>query len=112
VFNFSLGQREPCADIGIFVSNLEKTYGTTVLKDLREGIATDGSGETFEDVVTLWDTRIKGRPNLEKLIPELFETLNMPFECVFATSNPQGTAEIRRGCAKQGIACFGPVWDS
>ncbi|KAF9516669.1 hypothetical protein BS47DRAFT_1292070 [Hydnum rufescens UP504] len=91
-------------------SNIEKTYGTTALKDLRESYAVDEEKAAFEHAVTIWDTRQKGRPQLMKLIPELVERHNV--EVVFATSNPQGTAEIVRGCAKRGIPCFGPVWDS
>ena len=95
--------------IGTFPSNIERTYGTTALKDLRESFAA-GDEKGFENSVTLWDTRIMGRPKVMKLIPELVQRHKS--EVVFVTSNPQGTADIIRGCTKRGIVCFGPVWDS
>jgi len=98
-------------------SNIEKTYGTTALKDLRESYAAaaangdnEKASDSFDNAVTLWDTRKLGRPKMMKLIPELVERHKS--EVVFVTSNPQGTADIIRGCSKRGIVCFGPVWDS
>jgi hypothetical protein len=90
-------------------SNIEKTYGSTVLKDLKESFENQ-SELTFEQTVTLWDTRLKGRPNLTELIGGLVEWQKA--EVVFVTSNPKGTAEIIRTCRKRGISCFGPIWDS
>ena len=90
-------------------SNIERTYGPTVLKDLKESFQNQGDF-VFEQTVTLWDTRLKGRPNLAELIGGLVERHKA--EVVFVTSNPKGTAEILRTCRKGGISCFGPIWDS
>jgi len=43
---------------------------------------------------------------IEKRVKEIL----ISAEVVFETSNPQGTAEILRGCLKGGIPAHGPVW--
>ena len=90
-------------------SNIEQTYGSTVLEDLKASFR-DRNESEFERTVTLWDTRLKGRPNMAKLIGGLVEQQKP--EVIFVTSNRKGTAETIRACKKQGITCFGPIWDS
>lgn len=104
-------QPERCIPLLTFslLSNIEATYGTTVLPDLRESFATEPPG-TFEQRVTIWDTRKSGRPDMMALVENICRTNNC--EVVFVTSNPKGTAEVVRGCRQRGIPCLGPVWDS
>lgn len=90
-------------------SNIESTYGSTVLKDLKKSFD-EQDDSAFEGTITLWDTKLKGRPNMAELISELVE--RQKAEVVFATSNPKGTAENIRTCRKRGISCLGPIWDS
>lgn len=90
------------------LSNIESTYGSTVLKDLKKSF--DEENFALEGTVTLWDTRLKGRPNMAELIGRLVE--RQKAEIVFVTSNPKGTAETIRTCRERGISCLGPIWDS
>jgi hypothetical protein len=91
------------------LSNIESTYGSTVLKDLKKSFD-EQDDFAFEGTVTLWDTKLKGRPNMAELIGGLVE--RQKAEVVFVTSNPKGTAETIRTCRKRGISCLGPIWDS
>jgi hypothetical protein len=91
-------------------SRIEDTYRDTALADLKSVYAQRRPGERFEDEVTIWDTRERGRPNLMALVEE--KARAMDAEVVFVTSNPQGTSEILRGCRQRGIPAHGPVWDS
>ncbi|KAF8334669.1 uncharacterized protein EI90DRAFT_2892249, partial [Cantharellus anzutake] len=83
-------------------SNIMKTYGSTVLPDLCQAYENgDDDGCTFENSVTLWDTRKRGRPDMLELIETTVRAKNC--EVVFVTSNPKGTADIIRGCAERNI---------
>ena len=53
-------------------SNIESTYGSTVLKDLKKSFD-EQDDSAFEGTVTLWDTKLKGRPNMAELISGLVE---------------------------------------
>src|ERR1700691_5425408 len=90
-------------------SNIESTYGSTVLKDLKKSFD-EQDDFALEGTVTLWDTRLKGRPNMAELIGGLVK--RQKAEIVFVTSNPKGTAETIRTCRQRGILCLGPIWDS
>ncbi|KZV79312.1 hypothetical protein EXIGLDRAFT_688846 [Exidia glandulosa HHB12029] len=91
--------------------NIETTYLDTVLPDLRNAFAPDDAdGASYTRNVTVWDTRIQGRPNTVQLINRIVQTHDL--EVVFVTSNPKGTAEILRGCRKLSIPVHGPIWDS
>jgi hypothetical protein len=97
-------------NIYVSISNIERTYGTTVLPDLRQAFEKGDDGCTFENSVTIWDTRKQGRPDVLNLIETTVRPNNL--EVVFVTSNPKGTAEIIRSCLDKGIPCHGPIWDS
>lgn len=90
-------------------SNIEPTYGRTIIPDLKKSFESEPEG-TFESTVQMWDTRVKGRPNVMDLIEETVRAHNL--EMVFVTSNRKGTTDTIRGCAERGIACHGPIWDS
>lgn len=91
------------------LSNIEQTYGKTIIPDLRKSFESEPEG-TFEETVQMWDTRVKGRPNVMELIQQTVRAHNL--EMVFVTSNRKGTADTIRGCTERGIACHGPIWDS
>ncbi len=98
-----------CLLICLSCRNIEPTYGTTVLPDLREAFQDEPEGY-YDEIITIWDTRVKGRPDIVGLIEETVRKHKL--EVVFITSNPQGTADAIRGCNARGIHCHGPVWDS
>ncbi|KAH7908903.1 hypothetical protein BJ138DRAFT_302359 [Hygrophoropsis aurantiaca] len=87
--------------------NVHETYGSTAIKDLK---ASFDDETTYNETVTIWDTRKQGRPDLIELVSAQVE--HQQAEVVFVTSNPKGTADTIRACAKRGIPCLGPVWDS
>jgi hypothetical protein len=96
-------------------SRIEETYRDTALADLRAAFARRSSEEKFDEAafersVTIWDTRVRGRPHLMSLIEEKVRAIDA--EVVFVTSNPKGTSDILRGCRKRSIPAHGPVWDS
>jgi len=43
-------------------------------------------------------------------IQKRVKEISISAKVVLETSNPQGTAEILRGCLKRGIPAHGPVW--
>lgn len=83
---------------------MEKTYGT-VIRDLQTAL-----GDEVANRVTLWDSKIKGRPDIGELIADTVRAVDA--EVVIITSNPKGTADALRACKSRGIPAHGPVWDS
>lgn len=84
--------------------NIERTYGDTALRDIQ-GVL----GDELARKITIWDSRVKGRPNLIELIENKVQEIDA--EVVFVTSNPKGTADVLRACKERKIPAHGPVWD-
>lgn len=83
-------------------SKFEATYGSEVVGMLRNGCP--------EGRLTLYDTSVSGRPDLVSLASEAYHSQGA--EVVFCVSNLAGTRALVRGCHRQGIPAFGPVWDA
>ena len=83
-------------------SKFEETYGKRVVDLLRRGCP--------EERLTLYDTHVQGRPDLVALAADEYRARNA--EVVFCVSNLAGTASLVRGCRRQGIPAFGPIWDA
>ena len=58
----------------------------------------------------IWDTKVKGRPDLVQLAWEIF--VESQAEAVFVISNPKLTRQVVYGMESRGVPAFGPVWDS
>lgn len=99
-------------------SNIEETYRDTVLADLRRAYARheledeklEGGADSYEQHINVWDSCLRGRPDTVRLVEQTVRTHE--FEVVIVTSNPQGTADILRGCRRMNICAHGPIWDS
>ncbi len=95
---------------------IEETYNDSAVKLLKDHYLNKHNGNVdiaqrdYDDHIVIWDSRKKGRPHLLDLIEEHVRRIDA--EVVFLTSNPQGTADIMRGCRERGIPAHGPVWDS
>lgn len=68
-------------------SNIESTYGSTVLKDLKKSFD-EQDDSAFEGTITLWDTKLKGRPNMAELISGLVK--RQKAEVVFCDKQSEG----------------------
>lgn len=60
--------------------------------------------------LTVIDTAAEARPDLANLV--CMKAKSMSAEAVFITSNPKVTHQVQRQCMHEGIAAFGPIWDS
>ena len=60
--------------------------------------------------LTVIDTAAEARPDLANVV--CMKAKSMSAEAVFITSNPKATHEVQQQCLQQGIAAFGPIWDS
>ncbi|KZV44742.1 hypothetical protein F511_34432 [Dorcoceras hygrometricum] len=95
---------QPCkADVCVLwvTKNVEQNFG--------EEIKVWMSGHPKEKVI-VHDTAVLGRPNVAQLSVETAK--NWGAEVVLVTSNPEGSRDIVGTCKANGIAAFGPIWDS
>lgn len=95
---------QPCnADVCVLwvTKNVEQNFG----KEIKEWM----SGQSKEKVI-VHDTAVLGRPNVSQLSVDTAR--NWGAEVVLVTSNPEGSRDIVDACKSNGIAAFGPIWDS
>lgn len=78
----------------------------------------------------LFDTKKQGcRPDTMQMLRDVYDAFEaegtfaprvrvlgayafLRYSVVIITSNPQGNAELMRGCKENGMHSFGPLWDS
>ncbi|XP_078431451.1 adenylate-forming reductase 06235-like [Wolffia australiana] len=60
--------------------------------------------------VIIHDTAVLGRPNVAQLAVDTAKMWKA--EVVVVTSNPQGSRDVVNACRAEGIAAYGPIWDS
>ncbi|XP_073057530.1 adenylate-forming reductase 03009 [Primulina eburnea] len=95
---------QPCkADVCVLwvTKNVEQNFG----KEIKEWV----SGHPKEKVI-VHDTAVLGRPNISQLSVDTARIWGA--EVVLVTSNPEGSRDIVDTCKANGIAAFGPIWDS
>ncbi|KAK9085490.1 hypothetical protein Sjap_025901 [Stephania japonica] len=80
---------------------VEQNFG----KEIKEMV----SGFPKEKVV-VHDTAVLGRPNVAAMSVEAAKRWKA--QVVIATSNPEGSRDVVNACKAEGIAAFGPIWDS
>ncbi|XP_039167152.1 adenylate-forming reductase 03009 [Eucalyptus grandis] len=62
------------------------------------------------DKVIVHDTAVLGRPNVAEMSVDAAKKWGA--EVVIVTSNPEGSRDVVNACKNEGIAAFGPIWDS
>ncbi|KAG6392027.1 hypothetical protein SASPL_146230 [Salvia splendens] len=67
------------------------------------------SGQPKERVI-VHDTAVLGRPNVAEMSVDAAKRFGA--EVVIVTSNPEGSRDVVDACKANGIAAFGPIWDS
>ncbi|RYR36139.1 hypothetical protein Ahy_A10g051176 isoform A [Arachis hypogaea] len=67
------------------------------------------SGHSKEKVI-VHDTAVLGRPNVSEM--SVNAANNFGAQVVIVTSNPQRSRDVVNACKANGIAAFGPIWDS
>ncbi|RYR09374.1 hypothetical protein Ahy_B05g077672 [Arachis hypogaea] len=80
---------------------VEQNFG----KEIKEMM----SGHSKEKVI-VHDTAVLGRPNVSEM--SVNAANNFGAQVVIVTSNPQGSRDVVNACKANGIAAFGPIWDS
>ncbi|RYR36137.1 hypothetical protein Ahy_A10g051176 isoform B [Arachis hypogaea] len=89
--------------VGDFTKSLgvEQNFG----KEIKEMM----SGHSKEKVI-VHDTAVLGRPNVSEM--SVNAANNFGAQVVIVTSNPQRSRDVVNACKANGIAAFGPIWDS
>ncbi|KAL3424529.1 nonribosomal peptide synthetase 12 [Phlyctema vagabunda] len=77
-----------------------KTYGEDICSAVTE----------VDPNALVWDTKLKGRPDLVQLTYNLYRESNA--EAVFVISNPKLTRKVVYGMESRRVPAFGPIWDS
>lgn len=73
-------------------------------------------GEIINGVISadpnaiIWDTRVKGKPDMVKLVWGLVQESQA--EAVVIISNPALTKKVVYGMESRGVAAYGAIWDS
>ncbi|KAI3439998.1 Lipase_GDSL domain-containing protein [Psidium guajava] len=81
--------------------NVEQNFG----KEIKEMVSRHP-----RDKVIVHDTAVHGRPNVAKMSVDT--ATKWGADVVIVTSNPEGSRDVVNACKTQGIAAFGPIWDS
>ncbi|KAG6419233.1 hypothetical protein SASPL_121449 [Salvia splendens] len=95
---------QPCkADVCLLwvTKGVEQNFG----KEIKEWM----SGHPKEKVI-VHDTAVLGRPNVSEMSVDAAKRFGA--EVVIVTSNPEGSRDVVDACKANGIAAFGPIWDS
>ncbi|XP_057764318.1 adenylate-forming reductase 03009-like [Salvia miltiorrhiza] len=95
---------QPCkADVCLLwvTKGVEQNFG----KEIKEWM----SGHPKEKVI-VHDTAVLGRPNVSQMSVDAAKKFGA--EVVIVTSNPEGSRDVVDACKANGIAAFGPIWDS
>lgn len=95
---------QPCeAEVCLLwvTKGVEQNFG----KEIKEWV----SGQPEERVI-VHDTAVLGRPNVSQMSVDAAK--NFGAEVVIVTSNPEGSRDVVNTCKANGIAAFGPIWDS
>ncbi|KAL3741743.1 hypothetical protein ACJRO7_017244 [Eucalyptus globulus] len=81
--------------------NVEQNFG----KEIKEMVS-----HHPRDKVIVHDTAVLGRPNVAEMSVDTAKKWGA--EVVIVTSNPEGSRDVVNACKNEGIAAFGPIWDS
>ncbi|KAL1335824.1 hypothetical protein HN51_030271 [Arachis hypogaea] len=95
---------QPCkAEVCVLwvTKGVEQNFG----KEIKEMM----SGHSKEKVI-VHDTAVLGRPNVSEM--SVNAANNFGAQVVIVTSNPQRSRDVVNACKANGIAAFGPIWDS
>lgn len=95
---------QPCkAEVCLLwvTKGVEQNFG----KEIKEWM----SGHPKEKVI-VHDTALLGRPNVSEMSVDTAKKFGA--EVVIVTSNPEGSRDVVDACKANGIAAFGPIWDS
>ncbi|MED6183707.1 hypothetical protein PIB30_040259 [Stylosanthes scabra] len=95
---------QPCkAEVCVLwvAKGIEQNFG----KEIKEMM----SGHPKEKVI-VHDTGVLGRPNVSELSVSAAKKFGA--QVVIVTSNPEGSRDVVNACKANGIAAFGPIWDS
>ena len=95
---------QPCA-AEVCVVWITKSVDQNFGSEMTEMLRSPPSGK-----VIVHDTAVSGRPDVAQLAVDTAKTWKA--EVVVVTSNPQGSRDVVNACKAQGIAAFGPIWDS
>ena len=77
-----------------------ETFGQEILDTVKEA----------DSDALIWDTKVKGRPDMLSLTWQLYKESES--EAVFVISNPKVTKLVVYGLESRGVPAFGPVFDS
>ncbi|RYQ98670.1 hypothetical protein Ahy_B07g086441 [Arachis hypogaea] len=93
----------PLAEVCVLwvTKGVEQNFG----KEIKEMM----SGHSKEKVI-VHDTAVLGRSNVSEM--SVNADNNFGAQVVIVTSNPQGSRDVVNACKANGIAAFGPIWDS
>ncbi|OCK74823.1 hypothetical protein K432DRAFT_420134 [Lepidopterella palustris CBS 459.81] len=78
----------------------EQTYGTGIIEIVKRA----------DPNAVIWDTSVKGRPDMVALTYGLFKESEA--EAVVCISNPALTRKVVFGMESRGVPAYGPIWDS
>ncbi|KAL1537801.1 adenylate-forming reductase-like protein [Salvia divinorum] len=95
---------QPCkAEVCLLwvTKGVEDNFG----REIKEWV----SGQPEERVI-VHDTAVLGRPNVAEMSVDAAKRFGA--EVVIVTSNPEGSRDVVDACKANGIAAFGPIWDS
>ncbi|KAI3439999.1 uncharacterized protein J3R85_004146 [Psidium guajava] len=81
--------------------NVEQNFG----KEIKEMVSLHP-----REKMIVHDTAVHGRPNVAKMSVDTAKKWGA--EVVIVTSNPEGSRDVVNACKTEGIAAFGPIWDS
>ncbi|CAA7402596.1 unnamed protein product [Spirodela intermedia] len=95
---------QPCA-AEVCVVWVTKSVDQNFGSEIKEMMSGHPAGK-----VIIHDTAVSGRPNVAELAVETAKKWKA--EVVVVTSNPQGSRDVVDACRGEGIAAFGPIWDS
>jgi hypothetical protein len=76
------------------------TYGDALVDEV----------EAAQPDALIWDTSLRGKPDLLRLAHEAYRDFGA--EAVFVVSNKPATWRLVHGLERMGIPAFGPIWDS
>ncbi|XP_078431357.1 adenylate-forming reductase 06235-like [Wolffia australiana] len=95
---------QPC-DADVCLVWITKSVDHNFGPDIHEMLRGHPQGK-----VIIHDTAVSGRPNVAMIAVDTAKMWNA--EAVVVTSNPQGSRDVVIACRAEGIAAYGPIWDS